>query len=88
MRTTVTVKGQVTIPKEVREAAGIRPGDKVEVRATGSGGVYIEKPGAADDYKVRLYALAREQPIKGITTEKMMIETRGDPAEDPPLDNA
>jgi AbrB family looped-hinge helix DNA binding protein len=76
--TTVTVKGQVTLPKAVREATGIKPGDKVEVRATASGAVIIEKPGAGDDYKARLYALAREQPIKGITTEDLMEMTRGE----------
>jgi antitoxin PrlF len=37
MTTTVTVKGQVTLPKKVRDAAGIQPGDRVEVRATGIG---------------------------------------------------
>jgi antitoxin PrlF len=76
--TTVTVKGQVTLPKAVRDAAGIKPGDRVEVRATASGAVIIEKPGARDEYKARLYALAREQPIKGITTEELMEMTRGD----------
>ncbi|HEX2215489.1 MAG TPA: AbrB/MazE/SpoVT family DNA-binding domain-containing protein, partial [Xanthobacteraceae bacterium] len=39
MATTVTVKGQVTIPKQVRDAAGIKPGDRVEVRASASGAV-------------------------------------------------
>jgi AbrB family looped-hinge helix DNA binding protein len=86
MATTVTVKGQVTLPKEVREATGIKPGDRVEVRATAAGTVVIEKAGVKDDYKARLYALAREQPIKGMTTDEMMIETRGDPSEDPPPD--
>jgi AbrB family looped-hinge helix DNA binding protein len=86
MTTTVTVKGQVTLPKKVREAAGIKPGDKVEVRATASGSVIIEKPDARDDYKARLYALAKRRLIRGITTDEMMRETRGDPAEDPPLD--
>lgn len=43
MATTVTVKGQVTIPKAVREAAGIRPGDRVAVRALPEGGVVVEK---------------------------------------------
>ncbi len=42
MSTTVTIKGQVTIPKAVRTASGIKAGDKVEVRAT-AGGVLIER---------------------------------------------
>lgn len=84
MTTTVTVKGQVTLPKQVREAAGIKPGDKVEVRATASGGVYIEKAGKKDDYKERLYALAREGLIRDkMTTDEFMLEMRGDPDLDP-----
>lgn len=86
MATTVTVKGQVTLPKDVRDAAGIKPGDKVEVRATASGGVYIEKVGTKDDYKARLYALAKQRLIRDAkTTDEIMKELRGDPAEDPAL---
>ncbi len=91
MATTVTVKGQVTLPKSVRDAVGIKPGDRVEVRATASGGVLIEKAegaGQADDYREQLYALARRRPILGATTDEIMRELRGDPAEDPPLDIA
>jgi antitoxin PrlF len=76
--TNVTVKGQVTIPKDVREAAGLKPGDRVEVRATAAGSVIVEKAGKKADYKARLYALAHERPIKGITTEELMELTRGD----------
>jgi len=77
--TTVTVKGQVTIPKAVRQAAGIEPGDEVEVRATASGGVYIEKPGAQSDYKARLYALANRRLIRGgMTTDEFMEFSRGE----------
>lgn len=84
MATTVTVKGQVTLPKKVREAAGIKPGDRVEVRATASGGVYIEKPGADDDYKMRLYALSKRRLIRDkMTTDEFMKEMRGDPDLDP-----
>ncbi len=43
MSTAVTVKGQVTLPKEVRDKVGIKPGDRVEVRATAAGTVVIEK---------------------------------------------
>lgn len=46
MATTVTVKGQVTLPKAVRDAAGIKPGDRVEVRLAPSGhGVVVEPVG-------------------------------------------
>lgn len=83
MATTVTVKGQVTLPKKVREAAGIKPGDRVEVRANASGGVIIEKPGA-DDYKARLYALGTRRLIHDkMTTDEFMKEIRGDPDLDP-----
>ena len=87
MATNVTVKGQVTLPKHVRDATGIKPGDRVEVRATAAGTVIIEKPQAhaEDDYKARLYALAKRRLIRGMSTDEFMKMTRGDPAEDPPL---
>ena len=80
----MTVKGQVTLPKRVREAVGIKPGDLVDVRATASGAVLIEKPGIEDDYKERLYALAKRRLARRISTEELMLMTRGDPALDPP----
>jgi antitoxin PrlF len=85
MATTVTVKGQVTLPKQVRDAVGIKPGDRVEVRAAAAGTVVIEKSGTVDDYKARLYALAECRLIDdGMTTDEFMRLARGDPNEDPP----
>jgi AbrB family looped-hinge helix DNA binding protein len=81
MATTVTIKGQVTLPKEIREAVGIRPGDRVEVRATASGGVMIEKAGTANAYEERLRALAKRRLIRGITTDEIMEMSRGESAE-------
>jgi AbrB family looped-hinge helix DNA binding protein len=78
MTTTVTVKGQVTLPKKVRDAAGIKPGDRVEVRARPGGGVIIEKPRAPSDYEARLRALAAERIIRGITTDEIMAMSRGE----------
>jgi AbrB family looped-hinge helix DNA binding protein len=83
--TTITVKGQVTLPRKVRDAAGIKPGDKVDVRATASGGVYIEKPGTDRSYLKKLRTLADRRLIRGASTDEIMLELRGDPAEDPQL---
>ncbi|HTZ01152.1 MAG TPA: AbrB/MazE/SpoVT family DNA-binding domain-containing protein [Xanthobacteraceae bacterium] len=80
--TTVTVKGQVTLPKEIRDAAGIKAGDRLKVEATASGGVYIEKPGSAAKYRKRLQALAKRRIMKVPATDAYMKQIRGDPDED------
>jgi AbrB family looped-hinge helix DNA binding protein len=79
--TTVTVKGQVTLPKSVRDAAGIRPGDRVEVRARAEGGVIVERidrRGSSDAYLRALEAVSRRRPINGATTDEIMAMTRGE----------
>jgi AbrB family looped-hinge helix DNA binding protein len=79
--TTVTVKGQVTLPKAVREAAGIRPGDHVVARALPAGGVIVERANAGNEdqnYRARLQSLAKRRPFRGLTTDGLMKITRGD----------
>jgi len=44
----VTTKGQVTIPKDVREALGIEPGDRVDFEET-DGGYVIQKEAPTTD---------------------------------------
>ena len=81
LTTTVTVKGQVTLPKAVREAAKIRPGDRVNVRARPEGGVIIEAETAvksAEAYMSRLKDISRRQPFRGFSTEEVMRMTRGE----------
>lgn len=77
--TTVTIKGQVTIPKAIRDATGISPGDRVEVEAAASGGVSITKPRTASAYRKRLLALAKRRVIRdGMTTDEYMELMRGE----------
>jgi antitoxin PrlF len=55
---TVTSKGQVTIPKKIREKLNLRSGDKLDFR--------IE-----DDDSVHIYALARSvEDVFGMFAEK------------------
>jgi antitoxin PrlF len=76
--TTITVKGQVTLPKKVRDAVGLKPGDKVDIRATASGGIFIEKPGTSQSYRERLDALANRRLVRNITTDELMEASRGE----------
>jgi len=75
MDTTVTPKGQVTIPKLVREILGIAPGSKVRFRRTDQGDIVIEP---ADGKK----AASRFSKYRGflgrdMTTDEIMALTRG-----------
>jgi AbrB family looped-hinge helix DNA binding protein len=78
MSTRVTVKGQVTLPKSVRDAVGIKAGDLVDVRATAAGGVIIEKPGAAAEYRARAIEVAQRGLVAGMTTDAFMELSRGE----------
>ena len=81
MATNVTVKGQVTLPKAVRDAANIRPGDRVNVRVRPEGGVIIEAEAAvksAEAYSNGLKDLSRRRPFHGFSTEEIMEMTRGE----------
>ena len=81
LATKVTIKGQVTLPKAVREAANIRPGDRVNVRVRPEGGVIIEAEAAvktAEAYLSGLEDMSRRQPIRGFSTEEIMGMTRGE----------
>ena len=46
MQTMMTVKGQVTIPKRIRDRLGLKPGAPVEFEASSNGDVVIRKPGS------------------------------------------
>ena len=72
MKTRVTERGQITIPKAVRERLGIRPGQELEVR---------EQDGAIVAYKA-----ATTDPLAAVTgiikmdktTDELIGETRGE----------
>lgn len=45
----MTTRGRVTVPREIRERLGLRPGDRVEFRVTEGGEVVVEA--AAVDFR-------------------------------------
>ena len=84
--TSVTVKGQVTLPKAVREAAGIRPGDRVSVRLRPEGGVIVERePNEVKNqaFLEQLNEIARRKPfLEGpfgeMSSDEIIRHLRGD----------
>ena len=59
---TVTAKGQTTLPKPVRDALGLRPGDKVTYIVQ-DGEVRLTKAKSVKDLFGILRAYAPEQPM-------------------------
>ncbi|WP_439631507.1 AbrB/MazE/SpoVT family DNA-binding domain-containing protein [Shinella sp.] len=76
MGTTVTSKGQVTIPKAVRDFLGIGPGSKVEFQRVKDGSVIVVPLGEGQPES--RFARLRGHAGAGMTTDEIMALTRGD----------
>ena len=75
----VTVKGQVTIPKRVREYLGIKPGSGVEFEVGPHGDVSLRKAGKPSN-RARprgRFAALRGARKSGMTTDELMNLLRG-----------
>jgi AbrB family looped-hinge helix DNA binding protein len=75
----VTEKGQVTIPKEIRDRYGIKSGSEVEFVATDKGAVLVVvKP--KEDLSFREWAdsVAGTLDLQGMTTDEYMLWLRGE----------
>lgn len=74
----VTVKGQINIPKPVRDHLRLRPGDRVAFEVDADGTVVLRKvtsdaEGSTDRF-TRLLGCA----TAGLTTDEIMAMTRGE----------
>ena len=76
MSTTVTAKGQVTIPKPVRDFLGIAPGSQVEFRRVADGSVVLMR--ADEGRPASRFTRLRGQAGKGLSTDAIMDLTRGE----------
>lgn len=74
MAATVTAKGQITIPKAVREALGVKPGSKVEFKPLDDGHIAIVKQGPRPKGRFDRF---RGVATTKLTTDQIMALTRG-----------
>lgn len=76
MSTAVTSKGQVTIPKPVRDLLGIEPGTRVDFRRNEKGEIVLTR---ADDTNPRASRFAKllGHAGPGMSTDEIMALLRG-----------
>lgn len=77
----VTEKGQVTIPKEIRDRLGIGPGSEVDFIASGRGAMLVTIAEASDpairDFDDWLERVQGTVDLGGMTTDEFMEFLRG-----------
>lgn len=76
MATRVTRKGQVTIPKPVRDHLGIGPGSQIVFRRADDGSIVIEK--ADGTRRPSRFAELVGAAGPGLSTDEIMAMTRGE----------
>lgn len=74
MATTLTSKGQVTIPKQVRDALDLGPGSEVEFAVNREGDVVLHKAGVRKAGKRRAHPADRFEAARG----KAQVKWRSD----------
>ncbi len=75
----LTIKGQLTIPKEIRESLGLRHGDEIEFIEE-EGRVYIRKKTTIEKEEAKFQQFKGQIKLS-TTTDDLIDELRG---EDPP----
>jgi AbrB family looped-hinge helix DNA binding protein len=79
MPTTVTRKGQVTVPKRIRNALGINPGTQVAFEVNKDGEVVLRKAGRTHrKFKRDRFEAARGRADVKYRTDDLMALLRGE----------
>lgn len=79
----VTEKGQVTIPKEIRDHFGIHPGSEVEFIASEKGPLLVKSDADTPEERARRFedwakTVEGTLDLGGMTTDEYMIWLRGE----------
>ena len=73
--TKITTKGQVTIPKRLRDHLGLEPGSSVEFELAGDGRVFLQTRRRIPRSR---FARLRGSAKPAMTTDELMALTRGE----------
>jgi AbrB family looped-hinge helix DNA binding protein len=78
MATTVTSKGQITIPKHIREAVEMMPGTRVDFQINDQGRIELVKEGESTSEKERRFRSAIGSATIKWNTDELMTLLRGE----------
>jgi antitoxin PrlF len=76
--TKMTTKGQVTIPRRLRDHLGLKPGSDVDFELAEDGRVFLKTHNQAPESR---FARLRGSAKLGLTTDELMALTRGEDAD-------
>lgn len=79
MASTLTSKGQVTVPKHIRDALKLAPGNAIEFAVNDTGEVVIHKVGGRTSRKPDRFEAARGKADVAWRTDDLMRLLRGEP---------
>ena len=75
---TITIKGQVTVPKPIRDALGLVPGSQVDFALDDQGRVVLQRSAAPRKRKVDRFEAARGKADIAWRTDELMALLRAD----------
>ncbi|MCR2834837.1 AbrB/MazE/SpoVT family DNA-binding domain-containing protein [Parerythrobacter lacustris] len=82
--TNMTVKGQITVPKDVRDQLGLKPGQKVQIEMSNDGDVRILRASPEAKHEARLArvrevqaAFKAQDPMSGMSNADWFAAVRG-----------
>ena len=78
MNPALTVKSQITIPKEIRRFLGVGPGERIKFEPMPDGRVAIMAAAPRKTDKEDPFERMKGSGKRGASTEKIMRATRGD----------
>ena len=78
MPTKITSKGQVTVPKTIRDYLGLKTGSAVTFERLGSGEIVLRPTKPKAKLSVSAFAKLRGRATVRMKTEEIMALTRGD----------
>jgi len=78
MSTTLTVKGQVTIPKQIRDSLGLKPGARLDFAVNQDGEVVLHKAGNSAKQRINRFEAVRGKADVKWRTKDLTALLRGE----------